>query len=66
MRLENKGWIFVNSAGKYQTYRHIARNELAEYESIINSGAVRSIIVRRLCGYEKTNHKLVEQGAAGS
>lgn len=33
-RLEGKGWLFVDKAGRYHTYKHVARKELAEYELV--------------------------------
>jgi len=35
MRLENKKWIFINKHGKHQTYKAIARKELAEWELVL-------------------------------
>lgn len=32
MRMESKGWIFINPQGRYQTYKKIAATELADYE----------------------------------
>ena len=34
MKLENKGWIFVNREGKYQTYKKVASRELSEHELV--------------------------------